>query len=734
MQLNWAGTGGTNGYIGALNGAGTLIINSIAFIGRTNNNGSFSGNFSYSAGAICKIGTGIQTLSGTNSATTNWIMASGGTLTLATGYTQTTNAPLYIGSYDDTTYNDNLPSGTIGTMRFNGGTFTTSNANAVYVGSATVSDHPGVLQMDGGTITASGNGVFLLGNTNNSYGTLNQTGGTISMGSGTVYANNNGSTTACAANMSGGTFSTTNFWYNGTRGVMNTAISGTAQVTVGTFSFGYPGLAGSGSLSITGGTLTSTNGLVYSSGTNTASLNGGTIQAASNSFVWANSSNVTVTIGSSNITFDSQAFTVSTAQILGGTGGPTKIGSGIWTLSGANTYSGPTTVNIGTFKAGVATVGTTSPTSGAFGKNSTTSITGTLDINGLTQTLGSITGSGTITSSSAGSITLYIGGDNTSPTFSGIIQNGSGTVALNKFGTGAQTLSGNNTYTGITTISSGSIIVNNLANGGSSCGIGSATNVASNLVFSTATSTLEYTGSATVSTDRAFTLTAGGTINASGTGALTWNGAPTFSSSGVLTLTGTSSLNNTFGGVIAGAANGAVTKTGSGTWILGGINTYTGATTISAGKLLVNGSLASGTTTTVNGGLLGGTGTLNGASSFSNTIGTSMQGDGGATGTLTLTGPVTIGGSTVTLVVNTNGTTACSNITINLSVLGSVNLNGITVNFGVGQNINAGTYNILSTAGLLTSLTGSATVGTLPANRTTMSLAITGGNLQVTVS
>jgi uncharacterized repeat protein (TIGR02543 family) len=61
-----------------------------------------------------------------------------------------------------------------------------------------------------------------------------------------------------------------------------------------------------------------------------------------------------------------------------------------------------------------------------------------------------------------------------------------------------------------------------------------------------------------------------------------------------------------------------LTKTGAGTQILNGVNTYSGATAIHAGKLLINGSTASGSVTVNAGATLGGTGTLGGNTTIGN--------------------------------------------------------------------------------------------------------------------
>src|SRR3989449_10872235 len=76
----------------------------------------------------------------------------------------------------------------------------------------------------------------------------------------------------------------------------------------------------------------------------------------------------------------------------------------------------------------------------------------------------------------AGAVVLTAGGNNSSTTFSGVMQNGSGTVALAKTGTGTLTWSGVNTYSGTTTVSAGVLDVQNNSSLGTTAG---ATTVAS---------------------------------------------------------------------------------------------------------------------------------------------------------------------------------------------------------------------------------------------------------------
>lgn len=80
---------------------------------------------------------------------------------------------------------------------------------------------------------------------------------------------------------------------------------------------------------------------------------------------------------------------------------------------------------------------------------------GTLDMNGTAQQVASLSGPGTVANSSTGAAALTIsGGLGTSATFPGNI---AGNVSLTMAGSGLQGLSGNNTYTGATTITSGTL-------------------------------------------------------------------------------------------------------------------------------------------------------------------------------------------------------------------------------------------------------------------------------------
>jgi len=88
---------------------------------------------------------------------------------------------------------------------------------------------------------------------------------------------------------------------------------------------------------------------------------------------------------------------------------------------------------------------------------------------------------------------------------------------------------------------------------------------------------------------------------------------------------------------------GGVEKHGSGTWTLSGTNTYVGNTLLTNGTLLINGTTHQFSETTVTGGVLGGTGTVGGETTFEG--GTLSPGN--SPGTLAFSGDLTLSASTL---------------------------------------------------------------------------------------
>ena len=123
--------------------------------------------------------------------------------------------------------------------------------------------------------------------------------------------------------------------------------------------------------------------------------------------------------------------------------------------SGTMVYAGSTTINAGLVQTGVATV---VPQRSAFVVASGAAF----DINNFAQTIGSLTGAGTVRNSSATATTLTIGRDDTSTTFGGVFAaNTIANLALAKIGAGTLTLNSANDslITGALTLSGGTLLV-----------------------------------------------------------------------------------------------------------------------------------------------------------------------------------------------------------------------------------------------------------------------------------
>ncbi|MCX6269862.1 MAG: autotransporter-associated beta strand repeat-containing protein [Bacteroidetes bacterium] len=228
-------------------------------------------------------------------------------------------------------------------------------------------------------------------------------------------------------------------------------VAGGISITAGAvFDLNGYTLSTTEALTIRGTGISSGGALINSSGTSVTYS--GLISLGSASSIMTNAGDINIT--NAGTVSGSYALTLggsgngSISSIIGiGTSSLTKTGTGTWTLSGANTYTGVTTISEGTLKLGA---------SERIGNTSDLTVNGTFDLGGYSETVAALSGSGTITSSAAGSLTLTAGdADNT--TYSGVIQNGSATVSFTKAGGGILTLTGNNIYTGTTTISAGTL-------------------------------------------------------------------------------------------------------------------------------------------------------------------------------------------------------------------------------------------------------------------------------------
>ncbi len=167
-------------------------------------------------------------------------------------------------------------------------------------------------------------------------------------------------------------------------------------------------------------------------------------------------------------------------------------------------------------------------------------MTGNVTVNGVNATVG-LTTVGRLSSNVNTTVTYQIG-DNTAntPNFGGIIQNGSGTVAVTKVGSNTQILSGANTYTGATTVNGGSLQLTNTSNSTSFVVTGGS------LVFNNAVTTIINATSATGSITNGSMVT-NGTLNGL---SLNINGGGTFTTALTLSANNISVGASTNGGVV----------------------------------------------------------------------------------------------------------------------------------------------------------------------------------------
>jgi autotransporter-associated beta strand protein len=305
----------------------------------------------------------------------------------------------------------------------------------------------------------------------------------------------------------------------------------------------------------------------------------------------------TATVNNSGLIIFARTNTTTPGVAISGTGSVEcncTGGSGILVQNKLNTYSGTTTITAGSLNVGLANATSASSqfilanTSGA-----------TLNLNGFSTGIGSITGGGTTGGNLLlGAATLTIGNDNTSPAaYAGVI-GGSSASGIIKKGTGTLTLTGTNTFAGTTSVQNGTLSIDTLKSvSGGSSSLGNPTTTAAGTISlgsTTTTGTLAYTGTVQ-SVNRVINLagtTGGGTITQSGSGTLTLTSDMTATGSGAKTLTvdGSTSSVGVISGAIVNSASGAtsITKSGTGQWSLSSATTSsTGSTTISAGTLLV---------------------------------------------------------------------------------------------------------------------------------------------------
>ncbi|NBV87657.1 MAG: hypothetical protein EBS01_15620, partial [Verrucomicrobia bacterium] len=240
---------------------------------------------------------------------------------------------------------------------------------------------------------------------------------------------------------------TSNITLNGSGSTLTLAGN---NVLNGTLTFANPGgtanptlALGAGSLTF-GGSINATNDVM--GGTSVVP----TISGTSPGYITLNNSTTVNVGGLAPLGLD----IASTAPIFG-PGGLTKTGSGGLRLNATgNAYAGTTALNGGVLFLGAAGV---IPDFSLF-----TMAGGTLDINGVSEAISQLSGSGMITNNSTTSATLTFGLNNANTAFSGAFNAYSlaalSSLNMTKVGSGTLSFTGSGTSTGNLTVSGGSFV------------------------------------------------------------------------------------------------------------------------------------------------------------------------------------------------------------------------------------------------------------------------------------
>ena len=339
----------------------------------------------------------ISASGGTLNLTGGLALSGTGAVNLGGGYLLTNGTASSVSGGSLFANQQDVGGGGTGIFTQTGGTISLSNPN---VGLLLGADGTGTYLLNGGLLVAPWEFVGYLGGT----GVFTQTGGT-NVATFLVVGNSD----------AGGTYN------------LNGGVLRTESVEHGTL----PGESGLGPVAF--------------------NVNGGTIQAINSALGISVPITLVASGGGSGATFDTAGYTITVGGRISGPGSLTKVGSGALVLTATNTYAGNTLVTAGTLAlgSGLALQDSTLDTSGG----------GTLSFGTLfTATLGGLTGPGTLSLANtvSSAVALSVGNNNAGTTFTGALR---GSGSLIKIGSGSLDLGGSNTYTGATTVSGGTLVL-----------------------------------------------------------------------------------------------------------------------------------------------------------------------------------------------------------------------------------------------------------------------------------
>jgi autotransporter-associated beta strand protein len=531
LDINNASALGTGAF--TING-GTIDNTSAGAITlTTNNTQTWAGNFTFAGTKNLNLGTGAVTMS-----TNIQVTTTAGDLTVGgaigdggNGYQITqsgVNGTLTLGG------NNTFSGGMTFTSGGTAGTLDINSAAAVGTGTFVINTGAVLDNTSSGPITLSNNnsihfnGDFTFAGTHN----LNLGTGAVSMNAAHIATINAGTFTF------GGVISGSHVITKAGAGALDLAgantFSGGVTLSAGTLDINNAAAIGTGTFTINGGTIDNTSGAAITLSNNNVMTWGANFVFGGTNALNLGTGAVTLS-GTETVTANASTLTVGGVIGDGGSGfGITKASAGALILNAANTFTGATTISAGSVRLGNVDAAQDSTVSVGVANGLTfSSGIGSFTIGGL-----SGSSNDALADTGAAAVTLTIGNNGSSNTYSGVLS-GSGALKLSG---GTETLSGASTYSGGTTISGGTLLADNSS--GSGTGTGAVT-VSSG-------GTLGGTGTAS----GAVTVNSGGNLSPGSGGTSIFN-------TGNLVLAAGSNLNIALNGNTAGSGYDQVNVTGT---------------------------------------------------------------------------------------------------------------------------------------------------------------------------